>query len=132
MRMPLDKHPQSGAEEYQRTRILTSGKVQAHIMLCERALNLMKDEANFTAEPQRKARNIIYQLQRGLNIQRSSAQDIYKSLAVVWDVIGTGTLAELQRATVILEDYHSLLRSVAGLNQAVNEVVNETVTKSSD
>lgn len=123
MRMPMNHHPEQGASEYQKTRILTSGRIQSHIMLCERAINLMKDTARFDAERQRQARNILSQLQRGLNIKQGPAKEFYKALAVIWDVIGTGSLAELQRATGLLEDYHQTLRVVAGLDQAQKQSI---------
>ena len=122
MRLPLGKHhPESGAKEYQKTRILTSGKLQSHIMLCEKAMNLIHDLQNFDAAAQMQAQNIVSQLQRGLNIRTQAAQELYKVLGVVWDVIELGNVNELSRAASLLEQYHETLRSIAGLNKAVGE-----------
>ena len=118
MRMPRKKQTEEGVAEYQKTRILTSGAIQSHIMLCAKALILMKDLNNFYADEQRQAQNIIYQLQRALNIKRPDSAEIYKALAVIWDAIDHGNHSDLVRATKILDEYHQTLKAVAGIEQA--------------
>lgn len=129
MRMPHHHrgiHPESGADQYQRSRILTSGRMSSHLMLCEKALNLMNDEAHFGADAQRQARNIISQLQKALNIQHQPAQEFYKSLAVVWDVLGEANVEDFRRGRDIFLQYYLTLRTVAGLESEATESVSRS------
>ncbi len=108
---------EKATEVYHNVNLQTAGKLKGHQLLVEKALVLIAEFKEGDVERQVHIQNIIAQLQLGLNLDISSARELHKSLAYLWDAVESGELINVLRTGQILSKHKETLDALQGRNQ---------------
>lgn len=89
--------PKQLTEHYQKSNVLTAGKVKSQQILLERAIVL--SEAILSGDVSKKVplQNIFSQLQTSLNISRKISRELHKMYSIWWDVVQLGKQDDIEK-----------------------------------
>jgi flagellin-specific chaperone FliS len=101
--------PKQLTEHYQKSNVLTAGKVKSQQILLERAIVL--SEAILSGDVSKKVplQNIFSQLQTSLNISRKISRDLHKMYSIWWDVVQLGKKDDIEKVKSGLLHWHETL-----------------------
>jgi flagellin-specific chaperone FliS len=91
------------ADTYKRSDIMTASGIKAHQMLLDKALLLMKSYKSGDVESQSRIQNILSQIQSSLNLAHEPAQEIFATIAPIWDAVDTGDSDLINKASATVE-----------------------------
>ncbi len=106
----MDELQKRASDEYRRTDIMTAGSLKSFEKLLDKAVSLMSAYTEGDVESQNKIQNILSQVQSSLNIAREPAQEIFASIAPLWDAVETGNKEIIEKARPSVEYLRDTIR----------------------
>jgi len=106
----MNERQQKAIEEYRRSDIMTAGNLKSFEKLLDKAVLLMHGFQDGDVDTQTRIQNILSQVQSSLNISYEPAQEIFVSIAPIWDAVDTGNKEFILKATGAVEYLRDTIR----------------------